>query len=64
MPSTPPVLQDLASGEFRLTRHALERMAERSVTKADIRNLGNHGVVEPPTEASSRSAALILTTWS
>jgi hypothetical protein len=37
---------DLASGNFRLTRHALERMAERTVSKADIRKVGSTGVVK------------------
>ena len=40
------VLEDLALGNFRLTRHALVRMAQRTVTKADIRQVGRFGVVK------------------
>ncbi len=46
MSSESALLHDLASGDFRLTRHALERMAERTVSKADIRNVGATGVVK------------------
>jgi Domain of unknown function (DUF4258) len=41
------VLEDLASGNFRLTRHAIERMGQRTVTRADIRNVGGTGTVKP-----------------
>ncbi len=54
MSSAQLVLEDLASGNFRLTRHALERMAERSVTRADIRNVGMMGVAKPAEDGKLR----------
>jgi hypothetical protein len=41
------VLEDLASGNFRLTRHAIERMGQRTVTRADICNVGRTGAARP-----------------
>jgi DNA-binding IclR family transcriptional regulator len=40
------VLEDLAAGNFRLTRHAIVRMGQRTVTRADICSVCHTGVAK------------------
>lgn len=42
--SADEVLEALKPGRFRLSIHAMERMAERSVTQADIRACGHTAI--------------------
>lgn len=39
------ILDSISSGEYQLTLHARQRMAQRNVTNADIKNCGATGVV-------------------
>ena len=45
MKSLEEIREQLCSGDFELTRHALKRQAERNISRNDIRDIGENVVI-------------------
>jgi hypothetical protein len=45
MKSLDKIRQQLASGRFQFTRHALKRLVERNISRAKIRETGDNAII-------------------